>query len=118
MQFTHYVATEDGVDGGNVQLSVNGGAFAPIPASAYTFNGPKPLLDAATDGQHQPARRAGRLQWVTDAGSVFGSWGESQVDLTAAGVDPGDTIQVRFGDGSRRLRRQRRRLARSTTSRS
>ena len=35
----------------------------------------------------------------SDAGSVYGSWGESQIDLAAAGVDPGDTIQVQFAVG-------------------
>ena len=59
MSFEHYVATEAGYDGGNVKISVNGGAFDLIPAAAYIFNAPAKLDRRAT--QHQPAGRPGRL---------------------------------------------------------
>ena len=38
LSFDHYVATEGGFDGGNVKVSVNGGAFTQIPLSAFVFN--------------------------------------------------------------------------------
>ncbi len=97
LQFSHYVATEFDVDGGNVQLSVNGGGFAPIPAAAYTFNAPRPLLTAGA-GNTNPL--AGQDAFSgTDGGTVRGSWVESQVDLTEAGVAPGDTIALRLAMG-------------------
>jgi len=32
----------------------------------------------------------------TDGGSLFGSWGQSQINLTLLGVVPGDTIRLRY----------------------
>ena len=111
LSFEHYIATEDGFDGGNVQLSVNGGDFAPIPAAAYTFNGPANLATLA-DGNGNPL--AGQPAFSgSDIGSPLGTWGISQIDLTAAGVAPGDTIAAPAGDlgrdgvhGQRRLVRR------------
>ncbi|KRF11425.1 hypothetical protein ASG90_16880 [Nocardioides sp. Soil797] len=97
MTFEHYIATEVGYDGGNVQLSVNGGEFAPIATEAYTFNGPGQLTTAAEQSTNPLEGQPGFSG--TDPGTPFGSWGESQVDLTAAGVTPGDTIQIRFAIG-------------------
>ena len=89
---THYFATEDGFDGGNVQLSVNGGAFAPIPAVGLHLQRAAGAAHGA-GGNTNPL--AGQHAFSgSDPGSVFGSWGESQIDLAAAGVDPGDTIKV------------------------
>lgn len=97
LSFRHSVATELDVDGGNLQLSVNGGGFAPVPASAYLFNAPGTLLTAAA-GNTNPL--AGQPAFSgTDEGEVFGSWGQSQVDLAAAGVEPGDTVSLRFAIG-------------------
>lgn len=97
LSFRHYVATELGFDGGNVQLSVNGGAFAPIAKAAYTFNPPTDLASEA-DGNTSPL--AGQPGFNgTDGGKVTGSWGESQVDLAAAGVAPGSTIKLQFAIG-------------------
>jgi hypothetical protein len=35
----------------------------------------------------------------TDGGTVFGSWGVSQVNLAKMGVGKGDTIRLRFDFG-------------------
>ncbi|HET7145206.1 MAG TPA: hypothetical protein VFI68_14400, partial [Anaerolineales bacterium] len=35
----------------------------------------------------------------TDGGSVGGSWGQSQINLVAFGVVPGDTIRLRYDFG-------------------
>jgi hypothetical protein len=97
LTFEHYVATEIGYDGGNVKLSVNGGAFALVPASAFQFNAYNAQLLTAP-GNTNPL--AGESAFTgTDGGIVSGSWGLSQVDLTRIGVKPGDTIQVRFEMG-------------------
>jgi hypothetical protein len=97
LSFDHYVATEAGFDGGNVKYSLNGKRFAVIPASAYIFNGPK-VLSTLEAGNTNPL--AGEPGFTgTDGGEVTGSWGQSQVDLTALGAEPGDSIQLRFDVG-------------------
>jgi Zn-dependent metalloprotease len=96
MSFEHYVSTESGYDGGNVKISVNGGAYTVVPASAYRFNKPTRLTDASTNTNPL----AGQEGFTgTDGGEIGGTWGTSQVDLTAAGVKPGDTVTFRFDIG-------------------
>ncbi|QIX27020.1 hypothetical protein ncot_10760 [Nocardioides sp. JQ2195] len=97
MTFEHYIATEVGYDGGNVRLSVNGGEFAPIAPEAFTFNAPGQLATAAEQSTNPLEGQPGFSG--TDPGTPYGSWGESQVDLAAAGVAPGDTIQIQFAIG-------------------
>ena len=96
LTFEHYVATEIGYDGGNVKMSVNGGPFTAIPAAAYLYNAPTTLTGPATNTNPL----AGQPGFTgTDGGETKGSWGESQVDLAAAGAAPGDTVQLRFDIG-------------------
>lgn len=98
LAFEHYVATEGGWDGGNVKISVNGKRFKVIPRAAYTFNSPNGSLFSQEEGNSNPM--AGEAAWTgTDGGVVSGSWGESQVNLTKAGVSKGDTVQIRFDFG-------------------
>jgi Zn-dependent metalloprotease len=98
VSFQHYVATELGWDGGNVKISVNGGAFVVVPAAAFTFNPYNATLQTAAAGNTNPL--AGQPGFTgTDGGEVGGSWGESQIDLTVVGVKAGDTIQLRFDFG-------------------
>jgi len=97
LTFDHYIATETGYDGGNLQLSVNGGAFAPVAKAAYSFNGPGKLASVAEQSTNPLAGEDGFTG--TNPGSPFGSWGQSQVDLAAAGVVPGDTVKLRFAMG-------------------
>ena len=68
LSFDHYVATEPGYDGGNVKVSVNGGAFTQIPLSAFVFN-----PDNATLLDDQPARWQPGFSG-TDGGVPAGSW--------------------------------------------
>ena len=96
LSFDHYVATEVGYDGGNVKISINGGAFAVIPPEAYVFNGPSTLESAATN----TSPLAGQSGFTgTDGGSATGTWGTSHVDLAAAGTQPGDLVEFRFDIG-------------------
>ena len=97
MSFAHYVATEFGFDGGNVQVSIDGGEFAAIPTEAYLANEPDEILSEAEGNTNPLAGQPGFTG--TNPGHAFGSWGTSVVDLTAAGVAPGDTIQLRFAIG-------------------
>ncbi|HET9419956.1 MAG TPA: M4 family metallopeptidase [Nocardioides sp.] len=97
MSFDHYVVTEVGFDGGNAQLSVDGGEFAAIPAAAYVENAPDKLASEAEGSTNPLAGQDGFTG--TNPGHAFGSWGTSVVDLSAAGVTPGSTVQLRFAIG-------------------
>ncbi len=97
LSFDHYVAIEGGWDGGDVQFSFNGGDFAAIPAEAYTFNGPGEIFTLDAGNSNPLAGQPGFTG--TDGGEVTGTWGQSQVDLEALGVMPGDTLQLRLAIG-------------------
>jgi Zn-dependent metalloprotease len=98
LTFEHYFATEQGWDGGNLKISINGGAFEVVPASAFIFNPYTATLQTVAAGNTNPL--AGEPGFTgTDGGEVDGSWGQSQIDLTSAGVRAGDTIQLRFDFG-------------------
>ena len=93
MTFDHYLATEAGYDGGNVKVSVNGGAYEVVPEGAYIYNANNYIL--------QPTNPLGGEEGFsgTDGGEVDGSWVQSQVDLTSLDVSAGDTVQFRFDIG-------------------
>ena len=96
--FEHYVATEAGWDGGNLKISINGGPYTVVPSSAYKFNPNNTTLQTAAAGNTNPL--AGQPGFSgTDGGSLFGSWGQSQINLTTLGVVPGDNIRLRFDMG-------------------
>jgi len=98
LTFEHYAATEAGWDGGNLKISINGGAYALVPASAYTFNAYNTVLQTAAAGNTNPM--AGQPAFSgTDGGSLTSTWGQSQVNLVALGVSPGDTIRLRYDFG-------------------
>jgi len=99
LTFDHYVATEFGFDGGNVKISINGGPFVLVPASAFLFNPYNTVLATAGGGNTNPLEGQEAFSG-TDGGQVNGTWGESQIDLTRIGVAPGDTIQLRFDFGN------------------
>jgi Zn-dependent metalloprotease len=98
LTFEHYAATEAGWDGGNLKISINGGAYTLVPSSAYTFNAYNTTLQTTAAGNTNPL--AGQPAFSgTDGGSLFGSWGQSQIDLIKLGVKPGDNIQLRYEFG-------------------
>ena len=96
LSFDHYVATELGFDGGNVKYRA-GGQWRVIPAAAYTFNAPDQLETAAGGNTNPMAGEPGFTG--TDGGEVTGTWGTSQVDLSALGVGGGDRLRLRFDIG-------------------
>ena len=62
LTFEHYVATELGFDGGNVKISVNGGAYAVVPSLGVHL---QPLQRDPRDRrgrEHEPARRPAGVQ--------------------------------------------------------
>ncbi|HWL89788.1 MAG TPA: M4 family metallopeptidase [Actinomycetota bacterium] len=100
LSFTHYVATEQGWDGGNVSISVNGRAYSLIPASAFVFNPYNATLQTAAAGNTNPL--AGQPGFTgTDAGELESSWGTSVIDLAATGarMRAGDSVRFRFDMG-------------------
>lgn len=95
--FDHWVATEPEWDGGNVRISVNGGAYQLIAASRFLFNPYSGTLATAGNGNTNPL--AGQAAFSgSDEGQAGGSWGQSQIDLSPF-ADAGDTIRLRFDLG-------------------
>ena len=96
--FDHWLATETGFDGGNLKISVNGGAWQLVKAEDFVYNPYNATLIAASGGNSNPL--AGQPGFSgTDAGSVTGSWGRSIVNLSPYAV-AGDKIKLRFELGS------------------
>lgn len=97
LAFDHWVATESGYDGGNVKISVNGGAYQLVKASDFVYNPYNQTLITAAAGNDNPL--AGQPAFSGgDGGSVSGSWGRSIINLAPYAV-PGDKIKVRFDLG-------------------
>jgi Zn-dependent metalloprotease len=97
--FDHWVATEPGWDGGNLKVSVNGGAFQLIPPSAYSFNGHNVQFFTADQGNTNPL--AGQTGWSgNDAGKANGgTWGTTLVNLGGF-ARAGDTVRLRWDFGT------------------
>jgi Zn-dependent metalloprotease/subtilisin-like proprotein convertase family protein len=106
LMFEHYFLTESGYDGGNLMISINDGVFTPVPPLAYSvvpgtafvhneYNG---SLNDITDQNTNPKRGEEAFHGSNPV-SGDNNWGQSQVDLAAAGVAPGDTIRLRWDFG-------------------
>ena len=93
LSFDHYVAVEEGFDGAQVMISVNGGPYQLVEDPSFLYNAYNetllgfPYTDNVRGGQ--------RAFTGTDGGSVTGSWGTSIIDLGHY-VHAGDTIRIRF----------------------
>jgi hypothetical protein len=97
LTFDHNMASEPGYDGGNLKVSVNGGAFTQVLGSAFRFNPYNLTLVTAASGNTSPL--AGQPAFSgTNAGESQGSWGQSQVGLSAFAGE-GDTVVLRFEFG-------------------
>lgn len=97
LTFDHYVTSETGFDGGNLRISVDGGAWTLVPAADYTYNPYNMTLVTAGAGNTDPL--AGQTAFSgTDGGTVFGSWGQSQIRLASSLA--GHTIQLRWDFGT------------------
>jgi hypothetical protein len=95
--FDHYVATERHFDGGNLKISVNGGPFELVESEAFLFNDYNGWL---LPEQFSDNPLAGQDAFIgTNENSSRGSWGQSQVDLSAY-VKGGDTVVLRFDFGT------------------
>ncbi|WP_025764230.1 M4 family metallopeptidase [Dyadobacter tibetensis] len=97
--FDHFIATESDWDGGNIKYRINGGLWTLLPPTAFIANPYNLSLLGTSAGNNNPL--AGQPAFSgTDAGTVTGSWGQSQVDLSAIGLTPGDQLQLRWDMGT------------------
>ncbi len=101
--FDHYVATEEGWDGGNLKISVDGGDWQAVPVEAFVFNPyNSTVIDTETINDEEIVNTnplAGQPAFTgVDEASFRGSWGQSQVDLSLVS-EPGDSIRVRWDFG-------------------
>ena len=98
LTFDHWVATEGGFDGGNVKISVNGGAWQVVKAADFIYNPYNATLATAAQGNDNPL--AGQPAFTgSDGGSVGGSWGRSIVNLAPYAV-ANDKVKLRFEFGN------------------
>ena len=97
LTFDHWVALEDGFDGGQVMISVNGGPYRLIDSQAFIYNAYNTSLLPPVPGyEDQLNPRAGQTAFSgTDEPSFKGSWGTSIVDLTPY-ARSGDRIRLRW----------------------
>jgi hypothetical protein len=98
LTFDHWVATEAGYDGGNVKVSVNGGAWQVVKAADFLYNPYNATLLSAAQGSSNPLGGQPGFSG-SDDGSVGGSWGRSIVNLGAY-AQPGDKVKLRFEFGN------------------
>jgi hypothetical protein len=100
LTFVHWFATEPGWDGGNVRISVNGGAWNLIANTDFIYNGYTQQLFPPTSPFFNSNPLAGQPAFAgTDDGSTGGTWGRSIINL-APYAQAGDTIQIRFDFGN------------------
>ncbi|MBA3240945.1 MAG: M4 family metallopeptidase, partial [Acidobacteria bacterium] len=97
LSFEHFVASEFLVDGGNVLVSKNGGAFTLVPQESYLFNAPTGQLRPAPPVDQNTNPKAGEMAW-SGADPEVGAFGTTILDLSTL-VAPGDTFRVRFEFG-------------------
>lgn len=96
LSFDHYVVTEATVDGGQVEVSVNGGAYNLIPQDQYSFNAPRSQYGAPAPVGNNTGPNPSEYAWNgTNLPAGGGSWGTTLADLSSIAA-PGDTIHIRF----------------------
>ena len=95
LSIDHWVATELGYDGGNLKISVNDGPFELVPATAFEIS---PYSNSLIVGGNTNPLAGEEAFTGTDGGSVRGSWGQSQLDLSGI-AGAGDKVVLRFDFG-------------------
>jgi hypothetical protein len=98
LAFDHNLASEPGWDGGNLKVSINGGAFQLITPTKFIYNPYNSTIFSNAEGNTNPL--AGEAGFTgSDGGAVVSLWGQSQVNLAGL-AGPGDTVQFRFDFGT------------------
>ncbi len=102
ISFEHWFETEFEYDGGNIKISVNGGAFNIIPASAFEYGEHYGTLAPAFDEfgvEDNTNPLAGQEAFTgTIDGNPSGSWTDVRINLLGIAA-AGDTIKLRFDFG-------------------
>ena len=96
LTFDHYIASEFRWDGGNVKISVDGGAWTLIPAADYTYNPYNTTLQTVAAGNTNPMASEAAFSG-SDGGSVEGSWGQSQIRLSSSLAGHSIRLRLDFG---------------------
>ncbi|MEM9836805.1 MAG: M4 family metallopeptidase, partial [Bacteroidota bacterium] len=91
LRFDHYFSIESNWDGGHLFMSINGASPVHVNGSHFIFNGYVTNLNGGFNDN--PMAGLGAFTG-SDNASTSGSWGQSHVDLTSAGVQAGDDIQL------------------------
>jgi bacillolysin len=111
LSFNHYMQAEAGFDGGNLKYSVDGGAFAIVPPTAFTYNAHSgafsdaPLIEGVPDPVglfgNNTNPLAGQAAWTgADQGEATGSWGTTVVDVSKLNAAKGAKIKFRWEFGN------------------
>jgi bacillolysin len=95
LAFDQWFASEPAYDGGNVKISVNGGAWAVIPPSVFVANPYNTSLQVSNNTNPMKGQAAFT---GSNRGGFQGSWGQSQVNLDSL-VQPGASFALRFEFG-------------------
>ena len=99
LAFEHWFATEARWDGGNLKMRINGGIWQQLPSSLFLHNPYNTSLYTFQFGSTNTNPMAGESAFTGfDEGSVRGSWGQSQLELSNV-VAAGDTVEFRFEMG-------------------
>jgi hypothetical protein len=93
LDLDHWVATQPIIDGGNIKVSLDGGSFELLPATAFSFNPYNELLDFSDNPMSGEDAFTG-----SDPGVPTGSWVTSQVDLRQVAA-PGEQVVLRLDFG-------------------
>lgn len=92
----HWIATEEGYDGGNFKISVDGGDFILVPPSAIELSPYNGTLYPADRPNSNPL--AGEPAFTGSDDGTTGSWGQSNVNLFGI-AQAGSTVRLRFDFG-------------------
>ena len=98
LSFDHYVVTELGFDGGNVQISVDGGDVRADPGRRLRRERAGRASTSEPEGNTNPLAGAGRLH-RHQPGPRVRQLGHLRGRPRRAGRRPGDTVQLRFAIG-------------------
>jgi len=101
ISINHWFDIELDWDGGNLKISINGGGFNLLPASAIEFGSyTGTLLEPVKDGSpYNTNPLADQVAYTgTDGGQATGSWGETRINLLGI-AGAGDTVKLRFDFG-------------------
>ncbi|MFZ2502602.1 MAG: M4 family metallopeptidase, partial [Nocardioides sp.] len=98
LRFDHYVATEQGMDGGNVKYrQATDDPWKTAPATSYLLN---PMRRTLTSSATSTNPLAGQPAFTgTNGGTSVGSWGTSMIDLGSLQIDPTQPFQIAFDFG-------------------